>query len=118
MCYLDEIAQENDLGYHTLLEENGFNISDGQKQRIVLARSLQDFSLLIIDEGLNALDINLEREILKNLFKYYKDKTIIVISHRLNNLDLFDRFIKLEDGQLTLDNIKEKDILKNHRKDW
>lgn len=117
MCYLDEIAQENDLGYHTLLEENGFNISDGQKQRIVLARSLQDFSLLIIDEGLNALDINLEREILKNLFKYYKDKTIIVISHRLNNLDLFDRFIKLEDGQLTLDNIKEKDILKNHRKD-
>lgn len=117
MCYLDEIAQENDLGYHTLLEENGFNISDGQKQRIVLARSLQDFSLLIIDEGLNALDINLEREILKNLFKYYKDKTIIVISHRLNNLDLFDRFIKLEDGQLTLDNIKEKDILKKHRKD-
>lgn len=117
MCYLDEIAQENDLGYHTLLEENGFNISDGQKQRIVLARSLQDFSLLIIDEGLNALDINLERKILKNLFKYYKDKTIIIISHRLNNLDLFDRFIKLEDGQITLDNIKEKDILKNHRKD-
>ena len=118
MCYLDEIAQENDLGYHTLLEENGFNISDGQKQRIVLARSLQDFSLLIIDEGLNALDINLERKILKNLFKYYKDKTIIIISHRLNNLDLFDRFIKLEDGQITLDNIKEKDILKKHRKDW
>ncbi len=117
MCYLDEIAQENDLGYHTLLEENGFNISDGQKQRIVLARSLQDFSLLIIDEGLNALDINLERKILKNLFKYYKDKTIIIISHRLNNLDLFDRFIKLEDGQITLDNIKEKDILKKHRKD-
>lgn len=112
MCYLDEIAQENDLGYHTLLEENGFNISDGQKQRIVLARSLQDFSLLIIDEGLNALDINLERKILKNLFKYYKDKTFIVISHRLNNLDLFDRFIKLEEGQITLDNIKEKDILK------
>lgn len=110
MCYLDEIAQENDLGYYTLLEENGFNISDGQKQRITLARSLQNFSLLIIDEGLNALDINLERKILKRLFRYYKDKTIIVISHRLNNLDLFDRYIKLEDGKIKVDSKKECNI--------
>lgn len=110
ICILDEIAKENELGYHMLLEENGFNISDGQKQRIALARSLQDFSLLIIDEGLNALDINLERKIIKNLFKYYKDKTIIIISHRLNNLDLFSRFIQLENGKIIIDTKKECDI--------
>ncbi len=108
MCYINEIALREDLGYNTLLEEDGFNISGGQKQRIALARALQDFDLLIIDEGFNALNTNLERKIIKNLFKYYKDKTIIVISHRLDNLDLFNRFIKLENGIITLDTKAEK----------
>ena len=60
--------------------------------------SCKKFNILIIDEGLNQVDINLERKILKNIFKYFKDKTIIVISHRLDNLDLFDSLVKLENG--------------------
>lgn len=98
MCYVDEIMDSN-LGLNTLIEENGFNISGGERQRIVLARTLlKKFNILIIDEGLSQVDIDLERKILKNIFKHYEDKTIIVISHRFDNMDLFDSVIKFEKG--------------------
>lgn len=96
MCYVDSIFDKN-LGYNILIEEGGFNLSGGEKQRVVLARSLlQPFNILIIDEALNQVDIKMERKILKNVFNYFKDKTIIVISHRLDNADLFDKLIKIE----------------------
>ena len=79
-----------------------FNISSGQKQRICLARSLHEFDILLIDEALNGLDVNLERKIIKNLFKEYKEKTILIASHRLDNLDLFDHYIKLEKGKVVI----------------
>lgn len=98
ICCLNEIMDSN-LGFNMLIEENGFNLSGGERQRIVLARSLlKNFEILIIDEGLSQVDISLERKILKNIFKYFKDKTIIMISHRLDNLDLFDNLIKIENG--------------------
>ena len=98
MCYIDDFM-DNNLGFNMLIEENGFNLSGGEKQRIMLARALlKKFEILIIDEGLNQIDINLERKILKNIFKKYKNKTIIIISHRLDNLDLFDELIEIEKG--------------------
>ena len=98
MCYVDKIMDSN-LGYNMMIEENGFNLSGGEKQRIMLARTLlKNFNILIIDEGLSQVDVNMERKILKNIFEYYKDKTIIVISHRLDNLDLFDSLVKIEKG--------------------
>lgn len=101
MCYIKDIYKNSNLGINTLLEENGFNLSGGERQRIVLGRSLlRDFNILIIDEGLNQVDISLERKILKNVFKTYSDKTIIVISHRTDNMDLYDRVVKLENGKV------------------
>lgn len=98
MCFIDKII-DNNLGFNMLIEENGFNLSGGERQRIVLGRFLlKKFNILIIDEGLNQVDISLERKILKNMFKKFKDKTIIVISHRLDNLDLFDNLIEIEKG--------------------
>lgn len=98
-CYVDSIINKSNLGYNMMIEENDFNISGGEKQRIILARTLlRPFSILIIDEGTNQIDINLERKILKNIFKSYKNKTIIFITHRLDNIDLFDNFIELNDG--------------------
>lgn len=85
------------------IHENGFNLSTGQKQRIALARSLNNFNIIIIDEGLDGVDVNMERRIIKKIFEYYNDKTIIYISHRLDNLDLFDRLIKIEKGKIILD---------------
>ena len=74
---LDEFANKLFLGYDTKLEENGVNLSGGQRQRIILARMLlQNKKIMLIDEGLNAIDIDLERKILKNIFSKYKDNTI------------------------------------------
>jgi len=107
MCEIDEIVSKNRLGYNMLIEENGFNLSGGERERIVLARTLiRNFNMLIIDEGLCQLDINKERKILKNIFEKYKNKTIIVISHRLENLDLYDRKIYMKDGSVVDDTKK------------
>lgn len=102
ICELPEFIGD----YNDVVEEEGFNISDGQRQRIALARALSNFQILIIDEGLSQVDVNMERRILKKLFKKYEDKTIIFISHRLDNLDLFDRFLKLEGGRVVLDEVR------------
>ena len=98
MCYVNEILDSN-LGFNMLIEESGFNLSGGEKQRVILARALlQKFEILIIDEGLSQVDTDMERKILKNIFKYFQNKTIIFVSHRTDNLDLFDNLIKIEDG--------------------
>ena len=106
-CYIDSIINKSNLGYNMMIEENGFNISGGEKQRIILARTLlSPFNILIIDEGTNQIDINLERKILKNMFKLYKNKTIIFITHRLDNIDLFDNFFELNDGNMVRNEVK------------
>ena len=94
---VDEFVKELFLGYQTKLEENGLNLSGGQRQRILLARLLlQEKEIILIDEGLNAIDIQLERKILNNIFSKYPNKTIIIVSHRMENQDLFHQVIHFE----------------------
>ena len=104
MCsYLevDNIIKDNLLGYDFLLEENGANISGGERQRIILARALfKKGNIILIDEGLSQMDIDLERRVLKRIFSIFKDKMIIVVSHRFNNMDLYDKVFKLKDGMV------------------
>lgn len=88
--------------------ENGFNFSRGQKDRIILSRALSDFNIIIIDEALDGVDVDMERRILKNIFKFYSNKTVIFISHRLDNLDLFDRFIRMDKGRIILDEVRNE----------
>lgn len=108
MCEVDKIIKKTNTGYKMLIEEDGYNISGGEKQRIILARSLlKPFNILLIDEGMSQMDINLERRILKKIFEKYKDKTIIVVSHRLANADLFDKLVELENGKI------KKEVFKN-----
>ena len=96
------------LDNKTTLEENAHNLSGGQRQRIVLARMLvNDANLLLIDEGLNQIDVNLERKILKSLFEL--QKTIVIVSHRIDNMDLYDKVIKIKKGKLDAYLKKEKD---------
>ena len=92
---------DNDLGINMMVEENGFNLSGGQRQRIVLARALlKQAQIILIDEGLSQVDVPLERKILSNIFDKFKDKTFIIVSHRLQNMDLYDRFIRIDEGVL------------------
>ncbi len=101
LSQVDEIIKRDRLGINQLIEENGFNLSGGERQRIILARSLlKNSDIYIFDEALNQVEIEKEREILIKMFKYLPKKTIIVISHRLNNKDLFDRSIILENKEI------------------
>lgn len=96
---VDEIVKNNIMMYDMVLEEDGFNISGGERQRIIMARALLNNSdIYIFDESLSELDVKKERIILNNIFKRLKDKTIIVISHRFNNSDLFSKRINLNKG--------------------
>ena len=74
---------------------------------------MQEKKIILIDEGLNAVDVNLERKIIQNIFSKYPDKTIIVVSHRRENLDLFDQTLYFSQGKL-LQNLskqrKEKEL--------
>jgi len=101
-CEVNDIVNNSNLGYKLLIEEDGFNLSGGEKQRIILARSLlKQSKIFIIDEGLSQVDVSLERKILKKILN--TDSTIIFISHRLDNLDLFERLIELEGGKIKRD---------------
>ena len=98
---VDKICNDRYLGYDTLLEENGFNVSGGERNRIILCRALiNSANIILLDEALNEIDVNMERRILKRIFKDMKDKTIIVVSHRLENMDLYDKVINVENGSI------------------
>jgi len=104
---VDKICNKKYLGYDTLLEENGFNISGGERNRIILCRALiKSSNIILLDEALNEIDVNMERRILKRMFKNMKEKTIIVVSHRLENMDLYDCVVSMENG--TIKNILER----------
>ena len=82
----------------------GSKISGGQRQRIGIARSLYtEPEILILDEATNSLDIENENKIIDEIFENKSDKTIIIISHRHNNLHRFDKIYKIENGKVGLD---------------
>lgn len=98
--HLDDVIARFPLGLDTVLEENGFNLSGGERQRFILARSvLKRSDIYIFDEASSQIDVSREREILKNIFALLKGKTIIVISHRFDNQDLFQQVIPITKGQ-------------------
>lgn len=101
LLHIDDIVKDNILGYDYILEENAINLSGGQRQKIILARSLlKKSNIIMIDEGFSQIDIETEREILQNIFRYFYNKTFIVISHRTENLDLYNRIIKIKEGKI------------------
>lgn len=96
--FIDEIVKNSSLNYNYMIENNGENISGGEKERIIVARSLlTKASIYIYDESFSEMDTEKERKILEYIFNKYRDKTFIVISHRFSNEDLFNKKIKLGD---------------------
>lgn len=87
--------------YDTLIGERGVTLSGGQKQRISIARALvKDPQIVVFDDCLSAVDARTEKEILGNLYRYLKDKTAIIITHRIFTLFDFDKIVVLEEGQI------------------
>lgn len=88
-------------GYDTVLGERGITLSGGQKQRVSIARAIiHDPKILLFDDCLSAVDTETEEEILHNLFKISRNKTTIIVSHRISSARNADKIIILEDGQI------------------
>ncbi len=88
-------------GYQTVLGERGVTVSGGQKQRISIARALmKDATMLILDDSVSAVDTKTERAILENLRETRKNKTTILIAHRISTIRDMDKIIFVDDGEI------------------
>lgn len=88
-------------GFYTKLGPEGTNLSQGQKQRILIARAVyKKPQYLFLDEATNALDANNERAIVENLHTYFQGKTVVVVAHRLSTVKNADKIIVLEGGEI------------------
>jgi len=88
-------------GYNTLVGENGAKISGGEIQRIALARAyLRNSPLLFVDEPTANLDPIVEEEIVKDMYKLFSGKTVLIIAHRLNTIIKADKIIVMKDGRI------------------
>ena len=93
----DTFVEKLEHGYDTLIGERGMGISEGQAQRLAIARALYtDAPVLLLDEATSALDEQIEKKVLKNI-RELTDKTVIIVSHRKAVLDVCDRCVVLED---------------------
>jgi ATP-binding cassette subfamily B protein len=88
-------------GYDTVLGERGITLSGGQKQRVSIARAIiKSPEILLFDDCLSAVDTETEEKILKNLDKVSKDKTTIIVSHRISSAKNADKIIVLDEGKI------------------
>ena len=89
------------LGYNTKIGNEGAGLSTGQKQRLLIARSVyKNPKYLFFDEATSALDANNEKVIMENLNKFFKDKTAVVIAHRLSTVKNADQIVVLDNGKV------------------
>lgn len=89
------------LGYQTKMGEQGRGLSGGQKQRILIARALyKDPDYLFFDEATNSLDTLNEQKIVAALDNVFKDKTVIVVAHRLSTIRKADQIVVMQDGSI------------------
>lgn len=100
-------------GINGTLGEHGRGISEGQAQRLSIARALiRNAPIMLLDEATSALDSDTEKQVLKNIIKRYPNKLIIVSTHRLGVLSLCDRICRIVDGKIKeLDNKEAEQIL-------
>lgn len=97
ICNLETLRSRSILRDNYVIEDNGFNISGGEKQKIILARSLlKNSNYIVLDEALSEVSFDEEKEIISKIFDTFKDKTIIYISHKKEIIDLFNEKYKLE----------------------
>ena len=96
-----DFLEDQHEGIYTKVGENGVKLSGGQKQRIAIARALyHNPEILVLDEATSALDYETEEKIMNEIYKISKDKTLIIVAHRLSTLDRCNRIIKIERGKI------------------
>ena len=99
-AYCDEFVREMPDGYQTVLGENGSTLSGGERQRISIARAfLKDAPIILLDEATaSRLDVENETAIQEALSRLIKDKTVLIIAHRMRTVSSADKIVVLKDG--------------------
>ena len=98
---IQEFIEKLPLGYNTKIGGEGHGLSQGQKQRILIARAVyKNPYYLFFDEATNSLDANNERKIMDNLNKFFKGRTVVVVAHRLSTVKNADQIIVIEKGKI------------------
>jgi len=98
---IHNFINELPLKYNTVIGNEGQNLSQGQKQRVLIARAVyKNPDFLFFDEATNALDANNEKAIIENLQEFYKGKTVIIVAHRLSTVKNADQIVVLNDGEI------------------
>jgi ABC-type multidrug transport system fused ATPase/permease subunit len=91
-------------GLNTVIGEKAHGLSEGQAQRIAIARAfLRKAPIIILDEATSALNIEIEERLLKNIRSHEKNHTCIMITHRRTSLDICDKVYRIDEGKLTLE---------------
>ena len=97
----DDFVKKLPKGYETEIGENGSNLSGGERQRISIARAfLKNAEIILLDEIAASLDVENEKYIQESLNKLTKNKTVIIISHRMKSIENVDQIIVMKDGQI------------------
>ena len=110
----DEFVQKLPQGYDTVIGENGELLSGGQRQRISIARALlKDANVILLDEATSFLDVENESKIQKALSELIKNKTVIIIAHRMRTIANADKIVVLDDGKISEQGSPEELIANN-----
>ena len=95
--YVDNLP----LGFNTKIGRDGVGLSQGQKQRILIARAIyKNPDYIFLDEATNSLDASNERAIVENLDKFYQGKTVIIVAHRISTVRNADQIVVIDDGKV------------------
>jgi ATP-binding cassette subfamily B protein len=98
---IQEFVEELPLSYNTKIGQEGSGISQGQKQRMLIARAVyKNPEYIFLDEATNALDANNEKVIMENLQEFFKGRTVVVVAHRLSTVKNADQIVVLEKGKI------------------
>ena len=100
ICQINDFLKNKKVDSNYVIDNLSNNLSGGEKNKILIARALlKESKIIIFDECFNEIDIKTERKILKDIMNNY-DITIVFISHRNNNIDLFNKYYKLKNKKL------------------
>ena len=110
----DEFIRKLPQGYQMVIGENGCALSGGERQRISIARALlKDSPIILLDEATASLDADNETLIQQAISRLIKDKTVIIIAHRMRTVSGADKIVVLEDG-IVKEQGRPEDLIKNN----